>query len=76
MPKAGTIGALRDAAKAVGKTRFCTGSPCKIGHVSERFTGSTRCVECARIHGAKDYAKKAKDIWSAEGIIGNAMGRK
>jgi HNH endonuclease len=38
----------KSAAKAAGLKRFCTGRPCKYGHISERFVASGMCVQCQR----------------------------
>lgn len=37
----------REDAMASGLKRYFTGIPCKNGHLSERFTLSTVCIECA-----------------------------
>ena len=37
----------RSDAGRLGLRRYFTGSPCKYGHVSERYTKSRRCIECA-----------------------------
>lgn len=34
-------------ARAAGRKRYFTGSPCRHGHVSERFVSSRGCVQCA-----------------------------
>lgn len=39
------ISARKDA-KANGETRYFTGSPCKYGHTSERWTVNAKCVAC------------------------------
>lgn len=36
----------RDAAHALGFTRYYTGLPCKHGHIAERLIANTGCVEC------------------------------
>lgn len=36
----------RPDAKAAGLKRFFTGSPCKSGHVAERYTSSGGCITC------------------------------
>lgn len=38
----------RKDAKAAGLTRYFTGKPCPHGHVSQRMTSGTACVECLR----------------------------
>lgn len=37
---------LRQIAEQAGETTYFTGLPCAHGHISERFTYSTQCVEC------------------------------
>lgn len=34
------------AARAVGAKHYCTGKPCKRGHVAPRYTVSNNCAEC------------------------------
>lgn len=36
----------RDEAITQGRTRYFTSQPCKHGHISERYTSTTGCVEC------------------------------
>jgi 5-methylcytosine-specific restriction endonuclease McrA len=40
----------RDEALAFGLPRYFTGTCCKHGHISERYTKTRICVECCRIH--------------------------
>lgn len=54
----------RFQAKARGLKRF-DGSPCRNGHVGERFTNNGECVDCcrervARAGGSKRYDKRLK----------------
>ncbi len=37
----------RREAKALGLPKYSTGKPCKKGHLSERYTKTSHCVECA-----------------------------
>jgi 5-methylcytosine-specific restriction endonuclease McrA len=46
------------AARMAGLGRYFTGSPCKNGHLSERFVGNRQCVECGRDRNAKFYAER------------------
>lgn len=49
----------RDTAMGLGRIRFFTGSPCKWGHVSERWCLSRRCVECVlRSHRTPEYREE------------------
>jgi 5-methylcytosine-specific restriction endonuclease McrA len=50
----------RADALATGRTRYFTGLPCVRGHISERTTSSTQCVQCVReSKRAEAAAKKA-----------------
>ncbi len=46
------------AAKLAGEKKYSTGVPCKKGHMSERYTSSTRCCECALSHDRATYKEK------------------
>lgn len=48
-------------AKAIerGLPRYFTGKPCKYGHVAERYTLQSHCLECDRIT-SKEYACSPK----------------
>lgn len=48
----------RSEAKARGLTRYCTGNPCKRGHVAERMVSDRRCTDC---HRAEVRAKYSAD---------------
>jgi hypothetical protein len=39
----------RREAKALGLDKYCTGKPCKRGHLAERYTKQAHCVECVKI---------------------------
>ena len=39
----------RQDAKRLGLSRYFTGIPCKSGHISERQTCSSNCLECKRV---------------------------
>jgi hypothetical protein len=52
----------RNEAKAAGLTLYFTGQPCKYGHVSERRTVNTACVECHRQSARKYGEKNASEI--------------
>lgn len=53
----------RAEAKDAGLARYFTGNPCKHGHISERFTKCTHCVQCeidrgeARKPAQREYRK-------------------
>lgn len=49
---------LRAQAKAEGRKTYFSPTPCKHGHVGERRTGSSSCVECARQRRMKYYYAK------------------
>jgi len=48
----------RHKAKLAGESRYCTGEPCKRGHVAERMTDSGQCIECRRELGRFHYKKR------------------
>ena len=43
----------RQEAQAKGLKRYFTGEPCKNGHVAERQTSNSTCMECARFKDKK-----------------------
>lgn len=47
----------RAEAKRVGLRYYFTGTPCAYGHVSDRFTRNSTCVECDSIRGHKAAGK-------------------
>jgi hypothetical protein len=42
-------------AKSIGAKRYFTGVPCRDGHLTERYTVDSRCVECGRIRARAKY---------------------
>jgi hypothetical protein len=49
-------------AKEIGLKRYFTGLPCPRGHISDRYTGSSTCVECVKVtFSLADAAKFKKD---------------
>ena len=50
----------RKKAMEMSLTRYCTGTPCKNGHVSERWTKSSTCVDCDREYQSSDEYKQYK----------------
>lgn len=54
--------ASRAQARALGLTRFFTGTPCVYGHICERYVSSNGCVECIyiRYHGKAQPPKPLK----------------
>jgi len=53
----------RREAKILGVKFYCTGKPCKHGHVSDRYTTTGMCVECVKLQSVKwrsDNAEKHK----------------
>jgi hypothetical protein len=55
-------------AKAAGLTRYFTGKPCLHGHIAERMTRGTPCVECKRQGRLKnpDANYQRVKIWRTE----------
>lgn len=43
-------------ARAAGSVRYFTGNPCKHGHIAERYTKSTKCIECEHMRLRPDKA--------------------
>ena len=39
----------RKQAKLLGLPRYCTGKPCKHGHLCERYVAGGACAECIRV---------------------------
>ena len=37
---------LRAQAQLIGAKTFTPATPCKNGHISDRYTSSNRCIEC------------------------------
>lgn len=57
----------RAEAKEKGLKRYFTGTPCRNGHVAERYSSSGRCIECVSECNRKIYEKDpAKKIKSAQ----------
>ena len=54
-----------------GFSRYFTGVPCIHGHVAERYTANTKCLECNRQSGRERYKnnplqKQSNDRWRAK----------
>lgn len=45
----------RAQAIAVRQRRYNTGKPCQRGHLSDRYTTSGQCVECAKEHSRERH---------------------
>lgn len=58
----------REEAIASGLKRYCTGIPCKNGHVAQRWTSSKKCFECERLDRAAhpEVRKARNDKWYAK----------
>ena len=61
----------RQEARAAGRVRYFTGTPCAYGHVAERFTSTGRCLACnneaqLRWRAAHPRPKKARAELSPE----------
>ncbi len=48
---------LKAAAKAAGKTRYVSSTPCVHGHGLERLVVNGACTECARVIRRESYAR-------------------
>lgn len=51
--------ATRTAAMAAGASTYCSGVPCKHGHVAPRYTLTSVCSECQRLR-AKETRERDK----------------
>lgn len=53
----------RGEASQLGQSKYYTGSNCKYGHISQRYTASGSCISCisARSKGFKRNRDAAKD---------------
>lgn len=51
-------------AKARGLKKYFTGKPCKHGHISERNTIHSNCVECQK-NASRTYYLNHPDWWRA-----------
>lgn len=43
----------RDISESIGMNSFFTGLPCVNGHISIRYTKSSKCAECIAVRGAR-----------------------
>lgn len=48
------------ASRERGDARFFTGAPCKNGHVAQRYTSNSACVECQRV-ATGDYFRRNRE---------------
>ena len=48
-------------ARAMGLTRYCTGLPCKNGHLSERDANTWNCLQCKREQKRERERRMADD---------------
>jgi 5-methylcytosine-specific restriction endonuclease McrA len=75
----------RNQARALGATRYSDGTPCRRGHVAERFTANKNCVECqkltadARLAANPEADKMRRRRWVAanrDHVIAQAKARR
>lgn len=52
----------RAEARKTGAMFYCTGMPCKRGHIAERFTCSANCVPCMKEKGRARYILNRNDV--------------
>ncbi|MCP4485742.1 MAG: HNH endonuclease [Gammaproteobacteria bacterium] len=52
----------RGEAKELGLKRYFTGNPCKHGHIDQRYTSSSKCVECIRIRTHKHLSNPENKV--------------
>jgi hypothetical protein len=56
----------RQSAKAQNLTRYFTGKPCNFGHVAERLTCNTHCVECSAGYLRTHYTRNRESILASK----------
>ena len=52
----------RQEAKAAGLDKYFTGKPCRRGHLSQRRTSNSQCIECQCL-AVKQHYRKNKDLY-------------
>jgi hypothetical protein len=56
---------LRDAAEAEGRKRYTPSTPCKRGHVSDRWTSTGGCIQCGLRKVVKSNAVRSLLLFRA-----------
>lgn len=56
----------RSEAISAGVDRYFTGKPCRRGHIAERLTSNSMCVQCVRLHNKSESARSAQRAWAKE----------
>jgi len=59
----------RDVAKLLGLPTYCTGKPCKRGHIAPRTTVSRNCTECAKTVHKDNMAALQKKLKNDMSIL-------
>ena len=49
---------IKSAAVALGLKKYFTGKTCKQGHISERYTTKSTCIECLKISSVNRHEQK------------------
>lgn len=68
-------------ARRAGEKRYNTGKPCRFGHMSDRYTNSTRCVECVKLEDKArrpleaQKRRESSKVWR-QSAVGKSVGRK
>jgi Recombination endonuclease VII len=57
-----SIATSREEAKALGLTRYFTGTPCKRGHLADRYVIAARCVLCLADNARRYHAANVEKI--------------
>lgn len=52
----------RDVSASLGMNAFFTGQPCVNGHISIRYTNSSKCAECIAVRGARRQAEHGERL--------------
>lgn len=55
----------RAEAKIQGLKFYCTGKPCKHGHLSDRYTSTAICVTCVQLAGVDRYKNNREAQYGA-----------
>lgn len=56
------ISVARQAAIAAGEPTYFTGKPCKRGHLSDRLTSSSTCIDCAQLNYAVNERERYRNL--------------
>ena len=66
----------RKEAKEVGSTRYFTGEPCKLGHVTFKYTGNSQCHTCGYLRNKEEADETARKRRVGKQWAGDYLGSK